>query len=512
MINMGVDHELGHRPLMQSEENRSDQEAFRMLLDKSICDRARMARDPRFDGLFFIGVLSTGIYCRPICPAPAPKPENIVYYPTAAAAADAGLRPCLRCRPEASPGSPAWNGTSATVSRAMLLIRQGVLNEGSVEDLAGRLGLGGRHLRRLFKAHVGVSPSALATTQKVLFAKKLLTETVMPVSEIAFASGFGSIRRFNAAFRKIYAKSPSEIRHPSGSSGRKVNTKLRCELTLSYRPPFDWPAMLSFFGDRAIPGVECVIDGVYHRTVRINDASGKISVALAKKGHALTLGVELPDSRDLMPVVERVRRMFDLDANMPEIHKVLSIDPLLAKIVKKLPGLRLPVSWDPFESAIRAVVGQQISVKGARTIIGRIAAKAGPEIEVLDRPELSRLFPAPEELSACDLGIIGMPAKRVATVKALSKAVANGEISLQMIDSLDHFVDTLTRIPGIGDWTAQYIAMRALGEPDAFPAADLGIIKALQADETRPTPRQVRQRAEAWRPWRAYAAIYLWRG
>ena len=482
-----------------------------MLLEKGICDRARMARDPRFDGLFFIGVLSTGIYCRPICPAPAPKPENIVYYPTAAAAADAGLRPCLRCRPEASPGSPAWNGTSATVSRAMLLIRQGALNEGSVADLAARLGVGDRHLLRLFKEHVGVSPLTLATTQNILFAKKLLTETAMPISEIAFASGFGSIRRFNAAFRSIYGKAPSDLRKPMKSTGRQGMTMFQCELSLSYRPPFDWPAMSAFFGDRAIPGVECVADGVYHRTARINGASGKISVAHAKKGHALTLAVELPDSRDLMPVVERVRRMFDLDANMPEIHKALSVDPLLAKIVKKRSGLRLPVSWDPFESAVRAVVGQQISVKGSRTIIGRIAAKAGPEVDVPDRPELSRLFPTPEELFTCDLGIIGMPAKRVATIKALSKAVAGGEVSLLVNGSMDHFVETLVRISGIGDWTAQYIAMRALGEPDAFPAADLGIIKALQEGDERPTPRQVRRRAEAWRPWRAYAAIYLWR-
>jgi len=482
-----------------------------MILEKDICDRARKARDPRFDGLFFIGVLSTGIYCRPICPAPSPKPQNIVYYSTAAAAAEAGLRPCLRCRPEASPGSPAWNGTSATVSRAMLLIRHGALNEGSVEALAAKLGVGGRHLRRLFKEHVGVSPLALATTHNILFAKKLLTETSMPVSDIAFASGFGSIRRFNAAFRKLYGKAPSDLRQPSEKIGNQRASMFRCELTLSYRPPFDWPAMLSFFGDRAIPGVECVDSGVYHRTVRINGAGGKISVAHAQKGQALTLGVELPDSRDLMGVVERVRRMFDLDANMPEIHTVLSADPLLAEIIEKLAGLRLPVSWEPFESAVRAVVGQQISVKGSRTIIGRIAAKAGPGVDIPDRPELTRLFPTPEELHACDLGIIGMPGKRVATLKALSEAVANGDISLRVNDTLDHFVETLVRIPGIGDWTAQYIAMRALGEPDAFPAADLGIIKALQEGQIRPTPKQVRERAEAWRPWRAYAAIYLWR-
>ena len=482
-----------------------------MKLDQRICDRARLARDARFDGLFFTGVMSTGIYCRPICPAPAPKPANIAYFPTAAAAADAGLRPCLRCRPEASPGSPAWNGTSATVSRAMLLIRQGALNEGSVADLAAKLGVGDRHLRRLFKAHVGASPLALATTQKILFAKKLLTETTMPISEIAFASGFGSIRRFNAAFRKIYGKAPSDQRQPNDQTAQQGEAMFRCGLTLSYRPPFDWPRMLAFFADRAIPGVECVEDGVYHRTVRMNGANGEISVTHADDGPALILRVALSDSRELLSLVERVRCMFDLDANMPAIHDVLFADPLLGNILKKLSGLRLPGAWDPFETAVRAVVGQQISVKGSRTIIGRIAARAGLRWDSASHPELTHFFPTAEELGACDLGIIGMPAKRVATIKALSKAVASGEIALQVNDSLEHFIDTLTRIPGIGDWTAQYMAMRALSEPDAFPAADLGIIKALQEGGRRPTPKQVRERAEAWRPWRAYAAIYLWR-
>ncbi|MEJ2157744.1 MAG: AlkA N-terminal domain-containing protein [Desulfobacteraceae bacterium] len=483
-----------------------------MLLDRRICDRARQARDPRFDGLFFTGVLSTGIYCRPICPAPEPKPENVVYFPTAAAAAHAGLRPCLRCRPEASPGSPAWNGTSTTVSRAMVLIRQGALNEGSVSDLATRLGVGDRHLRRLFKFHVGVSPTVLATTQKILFSKKLLTETAMAISEIAFASGFGSIRRFNAAFRKIYGKAPSGLRQAKDSQVAQAEARFQCELTLSYRPPFDWPRMLAFFGERAIPGVECVDDGVFHRTIRINDTVGRISVTHAKEGSALKLGVALSDSRELLPLVERVRRMFDLDANVAAIQDVLSADPLLGKILEHHPGIRLPGAWDPFETAVRAVVGQQISVKGARTIIGRIAEKAGPRCDHSGIAGLTRFFPTAEQLCACDLGIVGMPSKRVATIRALSEAVANGKIVLQVNDALENFISALTRIPGIGDWTAQYIAMRALGEPDAFPAADLGIVKALQEGHRRPTPKQVQQRAEAWRPWRAYAAIALWRG
>lgn len=484
-------------------------EAAEMILGKRICDRARIARDTRFDGLFFTGVLSTGIYCRPICPAPTPKPENIVYFPTAAAAAEAGLRPCLRCRPETAPGSPAWSGTSATVSRAMLLIRQGVLNDGKMEDLASKLGIGDRHLRRLFQTHVGASPIALATHQKILFAKKLLNETQLPISQIAFASGFGSIRRFNAAFRKIFDKSPSVIRQPIRTSPESHQTPFKCRLTLAYRPPFDWPLMLTYFESRAIPGVEWIDRGVYHRTIRINQTSGTISVSHADNTDALQLTTALSDSTDLLPLVERVRRLFDLDAHMVSIHSVFSKDPILKQVVRQHPGLRLPGAWDPFEIAVRAVVGQQISVKGARTIIGRIATKAGPRFEA-DRLGLTHFFPSAMELNTTDLGAIGMPFKRVDTLKALSRAVVSGDISLETIESLENFIARMTRIPGIGAWTAQYIAMRALSEPDAFPASDLGIMKALQLGKKRPTAKQVLTRAESWRPWRAYAAIYLW--
>ncbi|MBI5569230.1 MAG: DNA-3-methyladenine glycosylase 2 family protein [Desulfomonile tiedjei] len=483
-----------------------------MSLDTRICERARLARDPRFDGLFFVGVLSTGIYCRPICPARSPKQENIVYFASAAAAAEAGLRPCLRCRPEAAPGSPAWNGTSATVSRAMMLIRQGALNEGSLDDLASRLGVGSRHLRRLFQTHIGASPKSLATTQKILFAKRLLSETALPVTQIAFASGFGSIRRFNAAFTRIYGATPSALRRRSKSNKTSGNALFQCTLTLSYRPPFHWQSMLGFFEVRAIPGVEFVERGVYRRTIRINETTGVISVAHQPRNNALILTVALSDSRDLMHIVERVRRMFDLDANMTAIHDALAGDSVLERLVRKQPGLRLPGAWDPFETAVRAVVGQQVSVKGARTVIGRIAAKAGPLFESADDPELTRFFPTARELNACDLGMVGMPESRARTVRALAEEVDRERFSFVVKGSLSNFIERLTRIPGIGDWTAQYIAMRAMGEPDAFPAADLGIIKALQHGDKRLTPKQIRQRAEQWRPWRAYAAMFLWHG
>jgi len=481
-----------------------------MALDTQVCDRARLARDPRFDGLFFIGVLSTGIYCRPICPARSAKSENIVYFPSAAAAADAGLRPCLRCRPEASPGSPAWNGTSATVARAMTLIRHGALEEAGIEELAEKLGVGSRHLRRLFQAHVGVAPKRFAATEQILFAKKLLSETALPISHIALASGFGSIRRFNAAFIKLYGKTPSELRSRSKAGKTAGRALIRCTLTLSYRPPFDWPRMLAFFQARAIPGVEVVEKGVYLRTIRINATRGLICVAHAAKGNALRLTADLSDSGDLMGLVARVRRMFDLDANMAAIHAVLCADPLLAEVVRKSPGLRLPGAWDPFEVAVRAVVGQQVSVKGARTVIGRIAAKAGPRFESMGHPQLTHFFPDAREVTQCPAGRIGMPAKRLETIQTLARAVAAEEFSFVVNGSLKNFIQRLTRMPGIGDWTAQYIAMRALGEPDAFPAADLGIAKALQRGDKRPTPKKILQRAENWRPWRSYAAIYLW--
>jgi AraC family transcriptional regulator, regulatory protein of adaptative response / DNA-3-methyladenine glycosylase II len=481
-------------------------------LDRAVCDRARLARDPRFDGLFFIGVKSTGIYCRPICPAPSPRPENIVYFPTAAAAASAGLRPCLRCRPETAPGTPAWNGTSATVARAMNLIRQGALDGGSVDDLAARLGIGARHLRRLFRQHIGATPKAIADNQRLLFAKRLVAETDIPITQAALAAGYGSIRRFNAAFRKHLGRSPSQLRRNRPPARLRPDAGFTCTLTLTYRPPYDWDRMLAFFRGRAIPGVEWADERVYRRTIRLPATGGTIAVRHAPKGHALELAVCLPDSRELMAVVERVRRMFDLDANPRAIHRTLIRDPLLAERVHQLPGLRLPGSWDPFETAVRAVVGQQVSVKGAVTQLGRIAVLAGPPFDGEGAPHLTRLFPQADELAAADMTAIGMPRKRKKTLRQLAQRIASGALQLDTTVDLPRFVDALTAIPGIGDWTANYVAMRALGEPDAFPAADLGILKALQEGQHRPTEKAARARAESWRPWRAYAAIHLWMG
>jgi AraC family transcriptional regulator of adaptative response / DNA-3-methyladenine glycosylase II len=482
-----------------------------MQLDPMICDRARLARDPRFDGLFFIGVKSTGIYCRPVCPAPSPRPENIVYFSTAAAAAAAGLRPCLRCRPEAAPGTPAWNGTSATVSRAMHLIRQGALDDGSVEDLAARLGIGTRHLRRLFRRHIGAAPSAIADNQRLLFARKLVMETDMPITEAALAAGYGSLRRLDAAFRKYIGRTPSQLRKKRLPATPRETSGFRCTLTLAYRPPYDWDRMLAFYRLRAIPGVEWVDDGSYRRTIRMTKNRGTIAVRQAPKGHALELAVHLADSGELITIVERVRRMFDLDANPRAIHQILMRDAVLESRIRKSPGLRLPGAWDPFEAIVRAVVGQQISVKGAVTQLGRIARLAGMPYEDGKSP-LTRFFPNAMELAATDMTRIGMPQKRRDTLREIAHQMGSGKLSLDTVGNLSDFVHTLTCIAGVGDWTANYVAMRALGEPDAFPASDLGILKALQTGAVRPSVKQATQHAEAWRPWRAYAAVYLWQG
>lgn len=483
-----------------------------MILDIAICDRARRARDPRFDGLFFIGVKSTGIYCRPICPAPPPRPENIVYYPTAAAAAADGLRPCMRCRPETAPGTPAWNGTSATVSRAMNLIRQEAPHRITVTRLTQRLGVGERHLRRLFRQHLGTTPKAMLDNHRLLFAKKLIVETDMPITQVAMAAGYGSLSRFNVAFRRHVGQTPSHLRKAYTPDGRRNPSEFRCSLNLTYRPPYDWPRMLTFFRDRAIPGVEWADNHRYFRTIRLSDCRGTLAVRHARKGHQLVLDICLDESRVVMDAVERVRRMFDLDANPLAIHRTLKQDPLLGQHIRRMPGLRLPGAWDPFEAAVRAIVGQQISVKGAVTQLGRLTRLANAGQNVYANSLLALFFPNAAELARTDLASFGMPGKRKQTLLRLAQMVQLGEVTLSVDKDLTGFIDKLTAIPGIGDWTAHYVAMRALSEPDAFPASDLGIIKALQTGERRPTVRQVLARAEAWRPWRSYGAIYLWTG
>ena len=484
--------------------------SFSVPLDPDACYRALQTRDVRFDGRFFTAVRSTGIYCRPVCPARTPKRENCLFLPCAAAAQEAGYRPCLRCRPEASPGTPAWIGTSATVSRALRLISEGSLDTDSVENLASRLGIGERHLRRLFLSHLGASPLAVAQTRRTLFAKKLIDETNLPMAEVALSSGFASIRRFNAAIRDTYALSPRELRRmrprrqfTAGSSG--------ISLRLPFRPPYDWEAIRSFLALRALPGVEAVGPESYRRSVSLDGVHGAVEVRKPANENYLVARIQLSSATPLIRVAERLRALFDVSADPLEIARCLERDPRLRDRVRARPGMRIPGAWDPFELAVRAILGQQISVKGATTLAGRLAETHGEKLDLEGFEDLRFVFPRPEALARADLTAVGLTRTRARAVAALAASVASGELRLDATGDLDETEAKLRTIPGVGGWTAQYIAMRALREPDAFPESDLGIRRALAADGPH-TPAQVAQRAEAWRPWRGYAAMYLWSG
>ena len=473
-----------------------------MNLDREICERARLSRDARFDGRFFIGVTSTGIYCRPICPAPSPKEANVRYYPSAAAAAEAGFRPCLRCRPESSPGTPAWIGSSTTVSRALRLIEEDGLSDSSLEDLAARLGIGSRQLRRLFLKHLGATPVAVVQTRRLHFAKTLIDETDLPFTQAALASGFGSIRRFNASFQGLYGRTPTELRKLARRAG--VSRSERYQFRLPFRPPYDWEAILGFLAPRAIPGVEQIDSESYRRTIALDGKCGHLEVRMHPRGDALDLRIDFPETRSLILIVDRIRRLFDLRADPAQISAVLGHDPLLAGRVALRPGLRVPGAWDGFELAVRAILGQQVSVKGASTLAGRLVRAFGAPFDC--GGSLTHVFPTPAALAAADYSTIGLTLARAEAVRQLALATERREISFAGVVDPASFMQRLRTLPGIGEWTAQYIAMRALAEPDAFPAADLWLMRVSGAD----SPKQLEHLAESWRPWRAYAAMHLW--
>lgn len=477
---------------------------FNMTLNWRVCSRARLSRDARFDGKFFIGVRTSGVYCRPICPARTAKESNVRYFPSAAAAAEAGFRPCLRCRPECSPGTPAWLGTPNTVARALRLIDEGGLEDGGVEVLAERLGIGSRHLRRLFLRHLGATPSAVAQTRRLHFAKKLIDETVLPMSQIAVASGFGCVRRFNAAIQATYHRTPTQIRRTAHQPA--MQEKNQYLFHLRFRPPYHWKGMLGFLAARATPGIEIVEHETYRRSIALNGACGHFEISSTTDSNSLIARIQFADPRWLFAIVERIRAMFDLNADWLDIAQTLRSDLVLAKYIDAAPGLRVPGSWDGFELAIRAIVGQQITVQGATTLTGRIARMFGRPYSA--EAGLTHLFPTPEVLAEADLTRAGLTKARAATVQALARAVYDKKICFREILDSQDFLARLRELPGIGAWTAQYIAMRALGEPDAFPVGDIALVRALQLADAR----QLEARAEVWRPWRAYAAMYLWSG
>jgi AraC family transcriptional regulator of adaptative response / DNA-3-methyladenine glycosylase II len=475
-----------------------------MNLDTRICSQARLSRDARFDGRFFIGVRSTRIYCRSICPVRTVMEQNVRYFPTAAAAVEAGYRPCLRCRPELSPGAPAWSGTSTTVSRALRLISESALEGETVELLASHLGIGSRQLRRLFVRHLGASPVAVMKTRRMHFAKNLIDETSLPMGQIAAASGFGSVRRFNAAFRKTYNRTPSQIRRLAHFDSTQPANEY--SFRLHFRPPFEWEALLEFLARRAIPGVEAVESGCYRRTISLNGASGSLSVSLAETSDALEVRISFPEPRWLFLIIERVRHMFDLSADPNDIAQRLAKDCLLTRRIELMPGLRLPGCWDGFELAVRAILGQQVSVAGSSTLAGRLVRAFGTPTSAV--APLTHLFPRAELLAQADVRSIGLPESRAESIRSLAHAVSEGRIRFDSVLNVEEFQARLRELPGIGNWTRQYIAMRALGDPDAFPSSDLALLRAASLH----SERELTQRAEVWRPWRAYAAMYLWQG
>ena len=483
-----------------------------MDLENAACVKAIQSRDARFAGRFFVGVVTTRVYCRPGCPAPLPKPKNMRFYAFAAAAEDAGFRPCRRCRPETAPGSPVWDGTSATVSRALKRIFDGDGHE-SVEALAARLGLGSRHLRRLFAEHVGASPASLQRTHRVHFARRLLDETSLPVAEVAFAAGFESVRRFNDAIWTTFHRTPTELRKNSNLTARPAVAgadERLLTLRLPLRLPFDATSLFSFLEERALPGVEAVRGHAYSRTIESRGRAGVLTVSFEPGQDFLRLSTNLTPGPDLLDLVRRAGRVFDVDSDPLAIAAVLCRDPLLAPLVAARPGLRVPGAWDPFEMAVRAILGQQVSVRGARTLAGRLVAAFGRALPRGGADGLTHAFPAPAILAAADLSRIGVPRARAAAIRTLALAVHTGKTELAAPRGLDDLEQRLCELPGIGPWTAQYVALRAFGEPDAFPAGDLGLRRALEAAGVPADAAALRERSAAWSPFRAYATLHLW--
>ncbi len=477
-----------------------------MALDSRTCYRALKARDARFDGRFFVAVSSTRIYCRPVCTVRVPKPENCRFFPSAAAAESHGYRPCLRCRPELAPGNASVDATTRLAQAAASMMEDRALDTEGFEAIAARLGITDRHLRRAFGAEFGVSPVEFAQTQRLLLAKRLLTDTALPVTEVAFASGFRSVRRFNALFRQRYRLKPSQLRVPRRGAAPADAALDVLEFELSFRPPFDWASMSAFLGVRAIPGVEAVEDGRYRRTVRIEidgtEHRGWIAVGLSPRKPTLRVAVCASLAKALPPVLSRVKALMDVACHPAEVAKALGA------LAKRQPGLRVPGAFDGFEMAVRAILGQQVTVAAARTVAGRFAATLGDPIET-PFPALTTLFPTAERIAAVSperIARLGMPGARARTIVALAHAVADARLDLRPNADIEATLDGLRALPGVGEWTAQYIAMRALSWPDAFPHTDLGVMKALGENNAR----RVLAAGEAWRPWRAYAVMHLW--
>ncbi|GIJ23138.1 AlkA N-terminal domain-containing protein [Micromonospora lutea] len=476
-----------------------------MELDFERCYRAVDSRDQRFDGWFYTGVTSTGIYCRPSCPAMTPKRRNVRFFPSSAAAQRAGLRACRRCRPDASPGSPQWDVRADVVGRAMRLIADGVVDRDGVPGLAARLGYTERHLHRMLRAELGAGPLALARAQRAQTARTLIETTGLGLAEIAFAAGFGSVRQFNDTVRAVYGVPPSQLRTDTGTPVGGAGT---VTLRLAYRPPLHATALLDFLAQRTLPGVDEVVDGAYRRGLRLPHGFGEATLTPAAGYVAATL--RLTDLRDLAPAVARCRRLFDLDADPVAVDQTLAADPALAAAVAAEPGVRVPRAVDGFETAVRAIATQQVSLASARTTLTHLLREARDDQDVLETGALSGFATAEQLLRVADSGF-RMPAGRRETIRAVARAASSGELDLEPGGDREETTRRLTAIPGIGAWTAGYLSMRALGDPDTFLPTDLAVRRGAVALGLTNDPKILDEYAARWRPWRSYAVIRLWR-
>jgi len=481
-------------------------------LDHDACYRAVQSKDARFDGYFVTAVRTTGIYCRPSCPALTPKRHNVEFFPTAAAAHDRGFRACKRCRPDASPGSPEWDTRGDAVARAMRLIADGVVDRDGVAGLARRLSYSERHLNRLVTDELGAGPLSIARAQRAQGARVLIETTAMSFTDIAFAAGFGSVRQFNDTVRAVFASTPSELRSRrkvGADATRDTSGAPSVTVELAARQPFDLAPVLAFLGRRTIPGVEQVDGtGTYRRALELPHGHGVVAVdpvPIAASGRvAVRAELRLADWRDVAPAVRRVRRLLDLDADPVAVDAALGATAL-APLVAAHPGRRVPGSVEPFETAVRAIVGQQVSVAGARTIAGRIAAACGEPLDpALADEHLTRVFPTADAIAGLDPALLPMPARRKATLAELGRRVALGKVPLDIGADRDEARAALLEIPGIGPWTADYVRLRGFGDPDVFLPGDLGAVHGLAALGLDATA------SEAWRPWRSYALHHVW--
>lgn len=478
-----------------------------MKLEPTICYNALLSRDARFDGKFYIAVRTTGVYCRPICPAPTALQKNCTFYPTAATAEKAGYRPCLRCFPESSPAFTPTSISSETVLKAVRYIQEGDFEQMSTADIAGAVGVSTRHLRRLFEEHVGVSPMELIKTRRVQLAKKLLNDTNLPMSKIAFVAGFPSIAQFNAEIKATYNRTPTALRKL-----RKVaDTGSSLSIKLFYRPPLNWQQIQDYFRQRLITGVESFSGGRYARLLMLDESYGVIGVAHHENHDYLTLTVPARFWGHLQFIIRKVRELFDLDADTLGIATDLATDDSLRQVISLNQGIRLLGSWDFYELSIRAIIGQQITVAGATTLTTRLIKTLSEPANVELPRDLHGLFPLPEKVAKADLEALGFTKSRADTLKRFSAAYHAGDLEFDNLAGLPEKLAKLIEIKGIGDWTANYIAMRALRETDAFPAADLGLLKAYgMVSGQDVSAKELAAKSEAWRPWRAYAAMYLW--